>query len=187
MINPQSLPNGLLNPTDKEVGLHIRMMTELCRLRGTPSVIDNGDGVEKVRMLLIEDNPTGRLLKYYGFNNRSEEADEIIAHVALEEDDILINHPPLNIKSGWLENKSYRVDGIKIHFDKRFFMTLVLVPWSAPVNINKLKREDYGSEGRINEVTGKDCDMGVTVESIKSSDNYGNSEIVVGRPMITKK
>lgn len=184
----QSIPGGLLNPNEREIQLHCRMMTELCRLRGTPSLIDT-EGYGKVeRMVLIEDNPTSKLLKYVGFNHRAGE-DAIVAHVALVDNDPLRDYPPITIKAGWGENKQYRVDGMKIFFDKRFFMTLILYPWSEPRNINtQCDRSAYGSEGRIKANYEEDIEINIGInQPDKSDDPMGEDKVETGLPMITEK
>lgn len=182
----QSTPNGVLNPNDREVKLYIRMMTELCRLRGTPSLIDT-EGGQVERMILIEENPTSKLLKFIGFNHRAGE-DEIIAHVALVENDPLRDYPPITIKAGWGENKKYRVDGMKIFFDKRFFMTLILYPWSEPRNINTQKdRSLYGSEGRIKANYEKDSEINININQNDKENPMGDDKIETELPMVTEK
>jgi len=117
-------------------------------------VVVTEDGDEYVRRIMIEENPTAETLEFSGWNHRDSDADVIVIHVALEENDPLLKWNILKIKAQG-ENVLYRVDKVRVSFDKRHFMTLVAFPWSYPeehtidqrtVDVVTNERDDDGKQ-----------------------------------------
>ena len=146
-----------LLPTEEEMEIYIDAVFEAISFKGYPIELRD---LEDSTLLsnceaIIMDNPSSNMLKYVGYNSRSEDGEPVLAFVSILNFDIneymgTDRHILVDIPNN---NQRFKVSSSKSNLVYNRYFILTLVPYSIP-NEYKVTDGDYVDTGSNNKISG---------------------------------